>query len=113
MFGAAPGDCAESQVPSGLAGAYGGTVISYQWRGAFTSAEAEVLHAEGFGHVPGDNDWKAQVERHSLGWVCARRGAELAGFVSVAWDGGVHAFILDTLVARPGGAGTGSSSACA
>jgi GNAT superfamily N-acetyltransferase len=32
--------------------------------------------------------------------VC-RRGAELAGFVNVAWDGGVHAFILDTVVAGP------------
>jgi len=30
--------------------------------------------------------------------VCARDGSELAGYVNVAWDGGVHAFILDTLV---------------
>ena len=28
----------------------------------------------------------------------ARR--ELIGFVNVAWDGGVHAFVLDTMVAR-------------
>ncbi len=75
-------------------------MISYQWRGAFTTAEVEALHAEGFGRARGDRDWKAQVERHSLGWVCARRGAELAGFVNVAWDGGVHAFILDTVLAR-------------
>jgi hypothetical protein len=38
------------------------------------------------------------VNQHSLGWVCAREGRDLAGFVNVAWDGGVHAFILDTLV---------------
>jgi hypothetical protein len=36
---------------------------------------------------------------HSLGWVVARDGAELVGFVNVAWDGGVHAFVLDTIVA--------------
>jgi GNAT superfamily N-acetyltransferase len=59
------------------------------------------LHAEGFGCARGGNDWKARVERHSLGWVCARRGAELAGFVNVAWDEGVHAFLVDTVVARP------------
>ena len=50
-----------------------------------------------------------QVERHSLGWVCARDGAELVGFVNVAWDGVVHAFVLDTMVAagaRRHGVGT-------
>ena len=41
----------------------------------------------------------AQVERHSLGWVTARDGDLLVGFVNVAWDGAIHAFILDTLVA--------------
>jgi len=76
-------------------------VITYQWRGDFESAEVEALHADGFDRAPGDCDWRVQVERHSLGWVCARRGAQLAGFVNVAWDGGAHAFILDTVVARP------------
>jgi GNAT superfamily N-acetyltransferase len=80
---------------------YIGPVISYQWRGDFESAEVEALHADGFGRAPGDWDWQAQLERHSLGWVCARRGAELAGFVNVAWDGGAHSFILDTVVATP------------
>ncbi len=101
MFCAVPRRGAESQVLPGPGGAYRGRVISYQWRGAFTSAEAEGLYADGFGRVPGDYDWKAQVERHSLGWIVARRGAQLAGFVNVAWDGGVHAFILDAVVARP------------
>jgi GNAT superfamily N-acetyltransferase len=27
-------------------------------------------------------------------------GSELIGFVNVAWDGGVHAFLLDTVVAQ-------------
>jgi len=84
-------------------------MIIYEWRGSFTSSEAGALHKEAFGGG-GGADWRAQVERHSLGWVCARDGGDLAGFVNVAWDGGVHAFILDTMVAagtRRRGIGTG------
>jgi len=29
-----------------------------------------------------------------------RQDGQLIGFVNVAWDGGVHAFLLDTMVAR-------------
>ncbi|MFC6881666.1 MULTISPECIES: GNAT family N-acetyltransferase [Actinomadura] len=74
--------------------------ITYEWRGDFENADLNALHAEGFDHVPLDIDWHAQVHRHSLGWVCARRDGALVGFVNVAWDGGVHAFVLDTVVAR-------------
>jgi GNAT superfamily N-acetyltransferase len=83
--------------------------IMYEWRGSFNNAELNALHAEGFDHEPLTYDWLAQVERHSLGWVCARDGGELVGFVNVAWDGGSHAFVLDTLVTarvRRGGVGT-------
>jgi GNAT superfamily N-acetyltransferase len=93
----------------GLADSYGDAVISYDWRGPFANAELNALHAEGFGTALRDDDWWAQVSGHSLGWVCARAGGELVGFVNVAWDGGVHAFILDTLAAakvRHGGVGT-------
>ena len=57
-----------------------------------------------------------RVHQHSLGWVCAWRGGELVGFVNVAWDGGAHAFILDTVVAvgaRRSGVGTGLVAAAA
>jgi GNAT superfamily N-acetyltransferase len=83
--------------------------VHYGWRGDFENAEVNALHAEGFGHRVLDDDWKSQVERHSLGWICAREGDELVGFVNVPWDGGTHAFILDTLVrarARRQGIGT-------
>jgi GNAT superfamily N-acetyltransferase len=73
--------------------------ISYEWRGEFGSAAVGALHAEGFGGGGADWDWRGQVERHSLGWVCAWQERELVGFVNVAWDGGSHAFILDTVVA--------------
>src|SRR5689334_3370828 len=78
------------------------SAIMYAWRGDFTNAEVNALHAEGFGHrvYPDPEwDWRAQVERHSLGWVCARDGGDLVGFVNVAWDGSVHAFVLDTVTA--------------
>jgi len=74
--------------------------IDYRWRGDVDDAEVEALHAEGFGHVPlPAAPWKATLERHSLGWVCARDEDGLVGFVNVAWDGGAHAFVLDTVVA--------------
>ncbi len=73
--------------------------IRYGWRDAFDNAAANALHAEAFNHRILDDDWLAQLERHSLGWVCAWDGDELVGFVNVAWDGAVHAFILDTIVA--------------
>lgn len=73
---------------------------TYSWRGAFTNEELNVLHAEGFGTRVRDDDWVGQVERWSLGWVTARDGERLVGFVNVAWDGGVHAFILDTVTAK-------------
>jgi hypothetical protein len=60
---------------------------TYDWRGDFTNAELNALHAEGFGHPIGQDEWRGQVERHSLGWVCARDGGELVGFVNVPWDG--------------------------
>ncbi|HEV2377445.1 MAG TPA: GNAT family N-acetyltransferase [Streptosporangiaceae bacterium] len=71
----------------------------YEWRGQFTNSALNALHAAGFGHQVLDEDWWSQVNQHSLGWVCAWNGHDLVGFVNVAWDGGVHAFILDTVVA--------------
>lgn len=73
--------------------------IEYAWRGSFADVELNALHAEAFAHPMRDDDWREQVERHSLGWVCAREAGELMGWVNVAWDGGTHAIILDTMVA--------------
>jgi ribosomal protein S18 acetylase RimI-like enzyme len=74
--------------------------VTYEWRGAFGNPEINALHAQGFDNPQvRDDDWRGQVDRHSLGWVCARAGGELVGFVNVAWDGGTHFFLLDTTVA--------------
>jgi ribosomal protein S18 acetylase RimI-like enzyme len=43
-------------------------------------------------------DYDRVLER-SFTWLTAHDGADLVGFVNVAWDGGVHLFLLDTTVA--------------
>jgi hypothetical protein len=73
--------------------------VGYQWRGDFANDELNALHAETFAHRLLEDDWRGKVERHSLGRVVARAGDEVVGFVNVAWDGGVQAFVLDTMVA--------------
>ena len=73
--------------------------IEYAWRGAFTDADLNALHAEAFEHRVLDDSWIAQVEGHSFGWVTAYDGPTLVGWVNVAWDGGVHAYLVDTVVA--------------
>jgi GNAT superfamily N-acetyltransferase len=70
----------------------------YAWRGDFDNAALNALHAKAFDHRLLDDDWKSQVHEHSLGWVCAHEGDDLVGFVNVAWDGAIHAFVLDTMV---------------
>ena len=85
--------------------------IELTWRGDFRSAEANQLHAEAFGtRVFSDAEWnwRDQVSAHSLGWVTARDAEALAGFVNVVWDGEVHAWLQDVMVAaasRHGGVG--------
>lgn len=86
--------------------------IAYQWRGSFSNEEVNRLHAEASEHRvydASDWNWEQLVRDHSLGWVVAREGEELLGFVNVLWDGLVHAWIQDTMVAelaRRSGIGT-------
>jgi len=87
-------------------------VITLDWRGDFDNAEVNELHAEAFGSRVFDAsewDWLALVHEHSLGWVTARDHETLVGFVNVVWDGQVHAWLQDTMVAsaaRHRGVGT-------
>ncbi|MEU3622752.1 GNAT family N-acetyltransferase [Amycolatopsis coloradensis] len=71
------------------------TDFSYRWRDPVTEDELSALvRSHGGEPVPG---WWNGIRRHSLGWVTARdRDGLLVGFVNVAWDGGDHAFLLDT-----------------
>lgn len=59
------------------------------------------LHAAAFGGCVSAHGWRHQLAEHSLTWVGAFEAGTLVGFVNVVWDGGAHAFVLDTAVAPP------------
>ncbi|GGR22799.1 GNAT family N-acetyltransferase [Deinococcus ruber] len=64
------------------------------------TAELAALHGAAFGYDANAADaerWERVLKR-SLCWVTAHAGGVLVGFVNVAWDGGQHAFLLDTAV---------------
>lgn len=46
-------------------------------------------------HAPLGRSYQPILKR-GLGHVAAYEGDLLVGFVNIAWDGGVHAFVLDT-----------------
>lgn len=76
----------------------------FSWRGAFSNEEIHRLHAEAFEtrlYDESEWDWVELCRRHSLGWVVARMERQLVGFVNVLWDGLVHAFLEDVMVAIP------------
>ncbi|KUL28547.1 GNAT family N-acetyltransferase [Actinoplanes awajinensis] len=61
--------------------------------------ELSGLHARAFGSDPAAvRPWAARLERHALTWIGAFDGDRLVGFIQVCWDGGAHAFLLDTAV---------------
>ena len=47
---------------------------------------------------PKDVEGWERVLARSLCWVTAHQAGRLIGFVNVAWDGGMRAFLLDTAV---------------
>ncbi|WP_380173039.1 GNAT family N-acetyltransferase [Kineococcus sp. DHX-1] len=82
--------------------------LSYRWRADVDDEDLlDLVASHGGNPEPG---WWPRVRAHSLGWVTAHDGDVLVGFVNVAWDGGDHAFLLDTKT-RPShqrrGVGTG------
>jgi N-acetylglutamate synthase-like GNAT family acetyltransferase len=71
----------------------------FEWRGPIKNLEVNSLHLDAFG---ADNstqtDWISLIEENSLGWVTARDGHRLVGFVNVISDGQTHAWIQDVMV---------------
>jgi len=55
----------------------------------------ELFAAAWEGHNPIDFQ---RILRRSFVYICAYHERRLVGFVNVAWDGGVHGFVLDTTV---------------
>ncbi len=70
--------------------------IVYRLSPAVTNDELNELFADDWGNDEATNF--RPVLRRSLAFVCAYHAARLVGFVNVAWDGGIHAFLLDTTV---------------
>jgi GNAT superfamily N-acetyltransferase len=71
--------------------------VRFAWRAEVTDDELVTL-TESHGGTS-EVGWWNRVRRHSLGWVTARiDDGTLIGFVNVAWDGGDHAFLIDTKV---------------
>lgn len=73
--------------------------MEHRWRGEVSDRELNALHAEAFDHPLLTLPWNERLTARSVGWVVARRGAELIGFVNVVGDGGAHAVLLDAAVA--------------
>jgi ribosomal protein S18 acetylase RimI-like enzyme len=72
--------------------------IEYRIRPKIADAELNELFASAWqNHV--EREFGPVLER-SLTFVCAFAGTRLVGFVNVAWDGGLHGFVLDTTVRR-------------
>jgi len=69
---------------------------TYRLNPPVTNDDLNALFADSWEHHE-RTDFSALL-RHSLVYVCAYEGSRLIGFVNVAWDGGIHAFVLDTTV---------------
>ena len=70
--------------------------VTYRERPAVTNAALNALFADAWPQHSA-KDFQA-VLAQSLGHVCAYAAGEVIGFVNVAWDGGLHAFLLDPTV---------------
>ena len=72
------------------------TDVLYSVSPTLCSDEVNDLFAAAWGHHE-QRDFGPVLQR-SLVYICAYQGLSLVGFVNVAWDGGAHAFLLDTTV---------------
>jgi GNAT superfamily N-acetyltransferase len=71
-------------------------LITYAVSPAVTNDALNVLFGAAWeNHTPSDF---TPILSRSLLYVCAYDGETLVGYVNVAWDGGMHAFLLDTTV---------------
>lgn len=71
--------------------------IEYRVNPAVANAELDRLYAASWPHHHPPYDFRPELEL-ALAYVCAYAQGELIGFVRLAWDGGVHAFLLEPTV---------------
>jgi GNAT superfamily N-acetyltransferase len=72
----------------------------YAVNGDISNAELNALFSTGWPSwqmEPDTSDWRP-VLAHSLVYLIARDEGALIGFVNVAWDGRIHAFLIDPRV---------------
>lgn len=71
-------------------------MVEYRISPPVTDDQLNALMAESW---PGRRlqDFQPVLAR-SIAYICGFEGERLIGFVNLAWDGGVHAFLLDTVV---------------
>lgn len=72
--------------------------VRYEVRFPVDDRELSTLHALAFEGPLEVHQWAERLERWALTWVGAFSNDQLVGFVQVCWDGGAHAFVLDTAV---------------
>ncbi|PDP89361.1 GNAT family N-acetyltransferase [Glycomyces fuscus] len=74
--------------------------MPYDLRIRFPVDDGEVsrLHADAFGGGYTLVPWAARLRRHSRSWAGEFHEGRLVGFAHAVWDGGAHAFLLDTAV---------------
>ncbi len=75
---------------------HSGIDVTYRVSSPVPHEELHTLFAAAWGGHS-SSDFSSILNR-SLAFVCAYYSTRLIGFVNLAWDGGVHAFILDTTV---------------
>ena len=73
--------------------------VNYRVDPPVVNAELDQLYALSWPSHQSSYDFGPELER-ALTYICAYAGGELVGFVRLAWDGSVHAFLLEPTV-RP------------
>jgi GNAT superfamily N-acetyltransferase len=73
--------------------------IEYRVRPPVSNAELDRLYLVSWPNHHPPYDFGPELQ-HALTYVCAYADDELVGFVRLAWDGGIHAFLLEPTV-RP------------
>jgi len=73
--------------------------LEYRVNPSISNAELDRLYAESWPNHRPPYDFGPELA-WALAFVCAYAGEELIGFVRLAWDGSVHAFLLEPTV-RP------------
>jgi GNAT superfamily N-acetyltransferase len=73
--------------------------VDYRVNPSLANAELDRLYGASWPNHQPPYDFQPELE-HALAYVGAYVGGELIGFVRLAWDGSVHAFLLEPTV-RP------------